>query len=168
MHVTVAPGSPKPPSDWDSVLMQTCISPRLLLLDLCKKISSITQGNKCLYSRTSLALSQCDRLSWSTPNFYFSVKSLYFGKQPPLIGNHISWETTLWPWILGGRRNERFDCITKKRVAKYSRLPLEHETFRYLEQNGPFYRCHAKLRFLVLFVKTKIHLHESFYRIKFS
>ena len=29
--------------------------------------------------------------------------------------------------------------------------------------NGPFSWCHAKLQFLVLFIKTKIHLHELIY-----
>ena len=32
----------------------------------------------------------------------------------------------------------------------------------------PFQRCHAKLPFFVLFIKTKILLHESIYRTKFS
>ena len=32
----------------------------------------------------------------------------------------------------------------------------------------PFRRCHAKLPFFVLFIKTKILLHESIYRTEFS
>ena len=34
--------------------------------------------------------------------------------------------------------------------------------------NGPFRRCHTKLRFLVLFIKTKINLHESICRTELS
>ena len=32
----------------------------------------------------------------------------------------------------------------------------------------PFQRCHAKLPFFVLFIETKILLHESIYRTEFS
>ena len=38
-----------------------------------------------------------------------------------------------------------------------------HVTF-----NGPFRRRDTKLRFLVLFIKTKIHLHKSIYRTEFN
>ena len=36
------------------------------------------------------------------------------------------------------------------------------------KDNGPLRRCHAKLRFLVLFIKTKIHLHEYIHSTEFS
>ena len=49
---------------------------------------------------------------------------------------------------------------------------MQHATFisKMFHQmfHRPFRRCDAKLRFLVLFIKTKIHLHESIYRTEFS
>ena len=40
--------------------------------------------------------------------------------------------------------------------------------FKMAEINGPFRRCHVKLRFLALFLETKIHRHKSIYRTEFS
>ena len=36
-----------------------------------------------------------------------------------------------------------------------------------MTSNGPLRRSHAKLQFLVVFIKTKIHLHKSIYRPEF-
>ena len=49
---------------------------------------------------------------------------------------------------------------------------LRHATFisKMFHQmfDRPFQRCHAKLPFFVLFIKTKILLHESIYRTELS
>ena len=62
----------------------------------------------------------------------------------------------------------RFDLALKsQRVLVNASRNIYFKMFHQMFHR-PFRWCHAKLRFIVLFIKTKIHLHESIYRAESS